>query len=143
MADLDDFFAKKDKKKSKVKKFTANDLLNPATKFQQAEDVAVPKKQPAKREEPVPEPQPGDETAPVKPKPAEDVEEEWAEFEQEKERDYSGLKIQKLQIQDYEEEEGDEYADHELNDEGELVKKEHAGPWNKLSSQSAPITSNC
>lgn len=140
MADLDDFFAKKDKKKSKVKKFTASDLLSTAPKPQQAEDVAVPKKLPVKREEPVQEPQPSEEPAPVKPKPAEDVEEEWGEFEQEKERDYSGLKIQKLQIADSEEEEGDEYADHELNDEGELVKKENTGPWNKITNQPAPTT---
>lgn len=142
MSDLDDFFAKKDKKKSKVKKFTASDLLNPSTKFQQAEDVAPPKKQPVKREEPVVEAQPGDETAPVKPKPAEVVEEEWGEFEQEKERDYSGLKIQKLQIQDSEEDDGDEYAEHELNEEGEPIKRENAGPWNKISNQPATTSGN-
>lgn len=143
MSDLDDFFAKKDKKKSKVKKFTASDLLTSSAKPQQAEDVAPPKKQPVKREEPIQEQpaQPGDEpAAPVKAKPVEDVEEEWGEFEQEKERDYSGLKIQKLQIQDYEEEEGDEYADHELNEEGELIKRENAGPWNKISNQAAPTS---
>merc|ERR1712179_688947 len=62
------------------------------------------------------------------------VEEEWGEFEQEKERDYSGLKIQKLQIQDDEDDE-DNYDEQELNEEGELVRREPVGPWNKANTQ--------
>lgn len=142
MADLDDFFAKKDKKKSKVKKFTASELLT-SSKFHQGEDVAavptgVPRKPPVerpKKEEIVHES--GDsEAAPVQSKPTvEAEEEEWGEFEQEKERDYSGLKIQKLQIQDSEDDFGDESGETELNEEGEVIKKEPAGPWNKINAQ--------
>lgn len=142
MADLDDFFAKKDKKKSKVKKFTASDLLT-SSKFQQGEDVAaaptgLPKKQPSEKPKIKEEnsEQPGEsENVPVKSKSTEVEEEEWGEFEQEKERDYSGLKIQKLQIQDSEEDDYEDSGEQELNEEGELVKKEPAGPWNKINTQ--------
>ena len=147
MADLDDFFAKKDKKKSKVKKFTASELMTSA-KF--GEDVAapptgVPKKQPVdrpKKEEVVQESL-DSEGVSIKSKPAVEVEEEeWGEFEQEKERDYSGLKIQKLQIQDSEEDYGDESGETELNEEGEIIKKEPAGPWNKINAQPNLTTGN-
>lgn len=157
MADLDDFFAKKDKKKSRaVKKFTASDLMTSA-KYQ-SEDVAAAaptsssaqtKKVAAvekKKEEVVIESESTETAVPATAaparaaRPAEATEdEEWGEFEQEKERDYSGLKIQKLQIQDYEEEEEEEEGEHELNEEGELVKREPTGPWNKITSQ--PTTS--
>lgn len=143
MADLDDFFAKKDKKKSKVKKFTASDLMT-SSKF--GEDVAapptgVPKKQPAERpkKEEVVQETVDSEGVSVKSKPTVEVEEEeWGEFEQEKERDYSGLKIQKLQIQDSEDDYGDECGETELNEEGEIIKKEPAGPWNKINAQPTP-----
>ena len=147
MADLDDFFAKKDKKKSKVKKFTASELLN-SSKYQQGEDVAaaptgVPKKQPAekpKKEEVVQE-SVESENVPAKSKPTGEAEdEEWGEFEQEKERDYSGLKIQKLQIQDSEDDYGEDSGEQELNEEGEPIKKEPTGPWNKIGAQPTP---NC
>lgn len=149
MADLDDFFAKKDKKKSRaVKKFTASDLMTSA-KYQ-SEDVAAAaptpssaqtKKVPVEKKKEEVADSDSNETvtaaAPVRAvRPAEATEEEeWGEFEQEKERDYSGLKIQKLQIQDYEEEEEEEEDEHELNEEGELVKREPTGPWNKITSQ--------
>ena len=153
MAELDDFFAKKDKKKSKVKKFTASDLMTSA-KFQ-SEDVAqapvapapssAPRKVEKKKEEVVESHQTDSPAEPVtaaqpRTRPAEAEDEEWGEFEQEKERDYSGLKIQKLQIQDYEEEEEEDEGEHELNEEGELVKREPTGPWNKITSQ--PTSSN-
>ncbi len=145
MADLDDFFAKKDKKKSKVKKFTASELLN-SSKFQQGEDVAaaptgVPKKQPAEKpkKEEVAQESVDSENVPAKSKTNADAEEEeWGEFEQEKERDYSGLKIQKLQIQDSEDDYGEDSGEQELNEEGEPIKKEPAGPWNKIGAQPTP-----
>jgi hypothetical protein len=140
MADLDDFFAKKDKKKSRVKKFTTSELLT-SSKF--GEDVAappigVPKKQPAERpkKEEVVQESVDSEGVSIKSKPTVEVEEEeWGEFEQEKERDYSGLKIQKLQIQDSEDDYGDDSGETELNEEGEIIKKEPAGPWNKINAQ--------
>ena len=138
MADLDDFFAKKDKKKSKViKKFTTSELLS--TKMQ--EDVAaIPSSMKkiieSKREENL-----TSETVDIQ-KPVEPTEEEWGEFEQEKERDYSGLKIQKLQIQDLDEDEGNYAHEQELNEEGEPIKREPVGPWNKIGAQPTPINGN-
>lgn len=134
MADLDDFFAKKDKKKSRVvKKFTTSELLS----SKQTEDVAaiqaLPKKpaEPKKKDETSQNSQNEVESQ----KPQEIVqEEEWGEFEQEKERDYSGLKIQKLQIQDYEEDE-ENYEEQELDEEGEVIRREPVGPWNKTGAQ--------
>jgi hypothetical protein len=103
-----------------------------------APPTGVPKKQPVdrpKKEEVVQESL-DSEGVSIKSKPAVEVEEEeWGEFEQEKERDYSGLKIQKLQIQDSEEDYGDESGETELNEEGEIIKKEPAGPWNKINAQ--------
>jgi len=139
MADLDDFFAKKDKKKSRsaVKKFTTNDLLNSKQTDDVAAIQALPKKpaEPKKREETKESSAADSEVPKPHPKSQESaVEEEWGEFEQEKERDYSGLKIQKLQIQDDEDDE-DNYDEQELNEEGELVRREPVGPWNKANTQ--------
>jgi len=138
MADLDDFFAKKDKKKSKVvKKYTTSELLSSSK--QQQEDVAAiqapqPKK-PAEAKKAAPATDNSLNEVESQPKTYEPVqEEEWGEFEQEKERDYSGLKIQKLQIQDYEEDDGD-YEEQELNEEGEVIRREPVGPWNKSGQQ--------
>lgn len=141
MADLDDFFAKKDKKKLKVKKFTTSEMLTPKVLDDSVSVVApvaaVRKPAPERKKEV----QDGvDENGGTKVKEGgEETEEGWAdEFEQEKERDYSGLKIQKLQIQDSEEEEGQYANESELNEEGEMVKRGPSGPWNKLTSQPAP-----
>ena len=137
MADLDDFFAKKDKKKSRVVKKFTNDLLSSKQTDDVAAIQALPKKpaEPKKREEPKEIPLAEGEAPKPHQKPQETLtEEEWGEFEQEKERDYSGLKIQKLQIQDGEDNE-DDYDEQELNEEGELVRREPVGPWNKTNAQ--------
>ena len=137
MADLDDFFAKKDKKKSRVVKKFTNDLLSSKQTDDVAAIQALPKKpaEPKKREEPKEIPLAEGEAPKPHQKPQETpTEEEWGEFEQEKERDYSGLKIQKLQIQDGEDNE-DDYDEQELNEEGELVRREPIGPWNKTNAQ--------
>ncbi|KAJ3647535.1 hypothetical protein Zmor_019406 [Zophobas morio] len=83
MADLDDFFAKKDRKKSKnTKKFSTTDEV-----AKKLEDNA--KKSEKLKKERVPE---GDETS----TPVHD-QDEWKDFEEEK-KDYSGLKIGNLTI---------------------------------------------
>ncbi|CAH1364463.1 unnamed protein product [Tenebrio molitor] len=83
MADLDDFFAKKDRKKSKsTKKFSTTDEV-----AKKLEDNA--KKSEKLKKERVPE---GDETS----APVHD-QDEWKDFEEEK-KDYSGLKIGNLTI---------------------------------------------
>ena len=64
---------------------------------------------------------------------------EWKEFEEEK-KDYSGLKIGNLQLNDADGDigDGEEEADQEMeeNEAGELVpkRKVHAGPW-KIMNQ--------
>ncbi|XP_044265082.1 protein CDV3 homolog [Tribolium madens] len=83
MADLDDFFAKKDRKKQKsTKKFATTDEV-----AKKLEDNA--KKSEKQKKERVPE---GDESS----TPAHD-QDEWKDFEEEK-KDYSGLKIGNLTI---------------------------------------------
>ncbi|CAG9573316.1 unnamed protein product [Danaus chrysippus] len=80
MADLDDFFAKKDRKKSKsVKKFaTADELAKKLEDSKQKSDVRPKKDRPQEGEE------------------ANRAEEEWKDYE-EPVKDYTGLKIQVLQ----------------------------------------------
>ncbi|XP_046403193.1 protein CDV3 homolog isoform X2 [Ischnura elegans] len=127
MADLDDFFAKKDKRKAKGKKFTTADEI--AKKLEETgkktkdtkkekEKISLPVSTPGQEnEEPVQQPQQEDD--------------EWKEFEEEK-KDYSGLKIQNLQLSDPEEEgEDDEEEEEHENEAGEKVmrKKVPAGPW--------------
>ncbi|KAH8400972.1 hypothetical protein KR009_002278 [Drosophila setifemur] len=101
MAELDDFFAKKDKKKSKNKtKFVTADELVKNLEDGSKREVLKPKKP-----EPAPAPPPAvaggvageneNESTKV-PESVAPVEEEWKEFEQEQRKDYSGLKIGQL-----------------------------------------------
>ncbi|KAH8416131.1 hypothetical protein KR222_008878 [Zaprionus bogoriensis] len=139
MAELDDFFAKKDKKKSKAKgKFvTADELvknLEECTKREVAATAVKPKKP--------------DVSAAVAAAAAATsggpVEEEWKEFEQEQRKDYSGLKIGQLTLNDRqqqpqqqqqqsddvyddEDEDSDGYANSDPN-----AKRSGHGPWKKL-----------
>ncbi|XP_017070423.1 protein CDV3 homolog isoform X2 [Drosophila eugracilis] len=96
MAELDDFFAKKDKKKSKNKtKFVTADELVKNLEDGSKREVVKPKK---------PEAVAGsvaivgeNENSGTKvPESAPPVEEEWKEFEEEQRKDYSGLKIGQL-----------------------------------------------
>ncbi|XP_077365663.1 protein CDV3 homolog isoform X2 [Festucalex cinctus] len=69
-----------------------------------------------------------------------DKDEEWKEFEQ-KEVDYSGLRLQALQISDEKEEE--DYEDEEQDEDGDVHivaggDKMSAGPWNKSAPVPAP-----
>ncbi|CAJ1082587.1 hypothetical protein L3Q82_018224 [Xyrichtys novacula] len=64
--------------------------------------------------------------------------EEWKEFEQ-KEVDYSGLRLQALQISDEKEEE--EYEKEEVGEDGEIILvsgDKVSGPWNKSGAAPAP-----
>ncbi|XP_015609382.1 protein CDV3 homolog [Cephus cinctus] len=120
MADLDDFFAKKDRKKAKGKKFTTTEEI--AKKLEETgkrTEKPKPKEKPSNPE--------GEETQQV------EEEDEWRDFEEEK-KDYTGLKIGNLTV--------DETADAESDDErgtgenssdgesGEAGSK-HSGPWKK------------
>ncbi|KAM6900656.1 protein CDV3 homolog [Xenentodon cancila] len=119
---LDDFFAKRDKKKKKEKgkgKETAAAAATAAAKKTKKE-----KEKFAKNE---------NQDAQV-----DKEDEEWKEFEQ-KEVDYSGLRLQALQISDEKEEE--EYEKEEVGEDGEIILvsgDKVSGPWNKSGAAPPP-----
>lgn len=127
MADLDDFFAKKDRKKNKTsKKFSTTEEV-----AKKLEDTA--KKTEKQKKERVPE---GDETnAQVH------EQDEWKEFEEEK-KDYTGLKIGNLTIGANQESSsanqetgsGDQPEGSETGQETERK----AGPWKRIDVQDLP-----
>lgn len=119
---LDDFFAKRDKKKKKEKGKGKDSAAGPTS--------AVIKK--TKREK---EKSTKNENQDAQ---IEKEDEEWKEFEQ-KEVDYSGLRLQALQISDEKEEE--EYEKEEVGEDGEIILvsgDKVSGPWNKSSAAPAP-----
>ncbi|XP_034838660.1 protein CDV3 homolog [Maniola hyperantus] len=122
MADLDDFFAKKDRKKSKsVKKFTTTDEL--------AKKLDDPKQKPDVRPKKERPPQEGEEAGRV------GEEEEWKDYE-ETVKDYTGLKIQVLQGGTGAPESG---RDSSSEDSGNPENAKNKGPWNKpVEAEQAP-----
>ncbi|XP_057680497.1 protein CDV3 homolog isoform X2 [Corythoichthys intestinalis] len=119
---LDDFFAKRDKKKKKDKG-KAKESSSSSTGLKKS------KKENEKSSK-------GDGSDPNM-----DKDEEWKEFEQ-KEVDYSGLRLQAMQISDEKDEE--EYEDDEQDEDGDgdvLIVAggdKVSGPWNKSTSAPAP-----
>jgi len=135
MADLDDFFAKKDKKKKgkKGSKFAkantdilAQNLIENDKKTEDDEKKAAAMLATSE----------ANRAGAAKENTG--VEEEWKEHEEEK-KDFSNLKIQTLTVESDPEE--DEEEEHEINEEtGEKVrikKGDSAGPWNKVASTGA------
>ncbi|XP_018044663.1 PREDICTED: protein CDV3 homolog [Atta colombica] len=120
MADLDDFFAKKDRKKAKGKKFATTDEV--AKKLEETGkrlEKPKPKEKPANPE--------GEESQHT------EDEDEWKEFEEEK-KDYSGLKIGHLTINDsVDAESDDERGTFEICSDGESGEggTKYMGPWKK------------
>jgi len=125
MADLDDFFAKKDKKKSKGKKFTTADEI--AKKLEETgKKTEKSKKEKTSQNTAGPD---GEENGTLI------QEDEWKDFEEEK-KDYTGLKIQNITLNEQENDEaeneldGDEEGGMEENEAGEMVPRRKAtGPW--------------
>ncbi|XP_030624741.1 protein CDV3 homolog [Chanos chanos] len=119
---LDDFFAKRDKKKKKEKgkaKESGSGTTPAAVKKTKKE-----KEKSTKNE---------NQDAQV-----EKEDEEWKDFEQ-KEVDYSGLRLQALQISDEKEEE--EYEKEEVGEDGEIILvsgDKVCGPWNKAGPTPTP-----
>lgn len=119
---LDDFFAKRDKKKKKEKGKGKETTTGPTSIV--VKKMKKEKEKSAKNE---------NQDAQI-----EKEDEEWKEFEQ-KEVDYSGLRLQALQISDEKEEE--EYEKEEVGEDGEIILvsgDKVSGPWNKSSSAPAP-----
>ncbi|XP_033964462.1 protein CDV3 homolog isoform X2 [Gymnodraco acuticeps] len=111
---LDDFFAKRDKKKKKEKGKGKESTPGPTS--------GVIKKTKREKEK---------STKTDNQDQQIEKDEEWKEFEQ-KEVDYSGLRLQALQISDEKEEE--EYEKEEVGEDGEIILvsgDKFSGPWNK------------
>ncbi|KAM8823488.1 protein CDV3 homolog isoform 2-T2 [Spinachia spinachia] len=118
---LDDFFAKRDKKKKKEKGKSKEPVVGPTS--------AVIKKTKREKEKSIKN---DNQDAQI------EKDEEWKEFEQ-KEVDYSGLRLQALQISD-EKEEDEGYEKEEVGEDGEIILvsgDKVSGPWNK--SGAAPV----
>lgn len=126
MADLDDFFAKKDKKKKGTKKFSKANTDVIAKKLIETE------KKELKEQEKELGTQLSEEKVATTNNSHED--EEWDDYRENK-KDYTGLKIETLNIENKEEEEEEE-EDTEINEDGEVVskKKDESGPWNKAGA---------
>ncbi|XP_061614152.1 protein CDV3 homolog isoform X2 [Phyllopteryx taeniolatus] len=120
---LDDFFAKRDKKKKKDKG-KAKESVATSTSM----GLKKTKKENEKSSK-------GDGLDANMEK-----DEEWKEFEQ-KEVDYSGLRLQALQITEEKDEE--EYDDEEQDEDGDVLivagGDKMSGPWNKSTSVPAPV----
>lgn len=135
MADLDDFFAKKDRKKSKGKKFaTADEIAKKLEESKKKVEKTKKEKLPSGTTQDGEDPNLGIQD-----------EDEWKDFEEAK-KDYTGLKIQNLTL--IENEGGDECLDGgddrddmemEENEAGDFVpkRKVYAGPW-KVVAQNQP-----
>lgn len=151
MADLDDFFAKKDKKKSKTKRFAT------------AEELAKKLDDTSKRTQEPPKPRKdrlvnsnaggeGDDSSnseqvsgTMLPLTAcwivfkfQRQEDEWKEFEEEERKDYTGLKIGQLTITDEEQNQanlgqgGDYGNDGGSDGEENTTEGRKPGPWKKV-----------
>ncbi|XP_018556309.1 protein CDV3 homolog isoform X2 [Lates calcarifer] len=118
---LDDFFAKRDKKKKKEKGKGKESAVGPTSTA--VKKTKKEKEKSAKNE---------NQDAQI------EKDEEWKEFEQ-KEVDYSGLRLQALQISDEKEEE--EYEKEEVGEDGEIILvsgDKVSGPWNKSGAAPPP-----
>ncbi|XP_077480886.1 protein CDV3 homolog isoform X2 [Stigmatopora argus] len=139
---LDDFFAKRDKKKKKdkgkAKESSSSSMVLKKTKKENEKSSKGDGSDPNMEKM---APKPAVKIVKVAVSPSGQEDEEWKEFEQ-KEVDYSGLRLQSMQISDEKDEE--EYEDAEQNEDedgdahvvagGDKV----SGPWNKSTSVPAP-----
>lgn len=143
MADssLDDFFAKKDKSKKKNKsKLTPSDIFA-------KQDVAIVgdttkmkrKKKDKDKQNAATSSADSTNTGNVN---SRKEDEEWVDFEVESEKDYTGLRIQNLQISQKEGEDVEEDdKENEEDEDGEVREKRDqaaSGPWNASQSSRPP-----
>ncbi|XP_033733180.1 protein CDV3 homolog [Pecten maximus] len=141
MADtsLDDFFAKKDKGKKKSKsKTTPSDILSKHDNFVSGDDTTKVKKKKKEKDKQNAATSNSDSgnTGTAYPRKED---EEWVDFVDESEKDYSGLRIQNLQISHKEGEDLEEDdKDNDKDDDGESgERRDLSGPWN-VSQSSRP-----
>ncbi|XP_043505766.1 protein CDV3 homolog [Polistes fuscatus] len=120
MADLDDFFAKKDRKKAKGKKFTTTEEV-----AKKLEETGKRTEKMKSKEKPTnPE---GEETQQI------EDEDEWKEFEIEEKKDLRGLKIGNLSVKEtVDVESDDERGTGDNSSDGETGENTaKSGPWKK------------
>ncbi|XP_046814075.1 protein CDV3 homolog [Vespa crabro] len=120
MADLDDFFAKKDRKKAKGKKFTTTEEV-----AKKLEETGKRSEKMKSKEKPLnPE---GEETQQI------EDEDEWKEFEVEEKKDLRGLKIGNLSVKEtIDVESDDERGTGDNSSDGEIGENTvKIGPWKK------------
>jgi len=129
MADLDDFFAKKDKKKKGTKKFSKANTEVIAKNLIETEKKELIAQERQDKELGT---QLSEEKVATTNNSHED--EEWDDYRENK-KDLTNLKIETLNIEDKEEEEEEE-DETEINEDGEVVskKKDESGPWNKAGA---------
>ncbi|XP_074595415.1 uncharacterized protein LOC141850643 [Brevipalpus obovatus] len=122
---LDDFFAKKDKKGKGKKNFVVPDELVRQIEENGRSGGGDKKKRDKERSV----------AASLVPKLLDQIEdgEEWNDFEDEREKDYRGLKIQHLNIR---EEEEREFL--RLQENGNDKNKDEPGPW-KVNKEPSPV----
>lgn len=133
---LDDFFAKRDKKKKKEKGGGGGAGRNPAGSRPPEGPISLGKQSSkvSRKEKSVKSDNPDTQQ--------EKEDDEWKEFEQ-KEIDYSGLRIQSLQISNEKEEDENEKREQEggeWEETGSGNAEKSSGPWNKAAPAPAPAT---
>ncbi|XP_055320865.1 protein CDV3 homolog [Sitodiplosis mosellana] len=135
MADLDDFFAKKDRKKTKSKKFaTPDEFVKKLEDTTKRNEVVKPRKEPQSTQQS----DGGVETESGEQLHAPE-EDEWRDFaEAERNVDYTGLKIQNVQLND------DDYSgsDGEGSDGDGEDGDGDKGAWKKVSGGGAEGKAN-
>jgi len=128
MGDIDDFFAKKDKKKKGGKKFSKANTDVIAKNLIETDRKEL--KEQEKQEKEL-----GSQYSEEKPVTAQNSREddEWDDYIENK-KDFSGLKIETLTIEDQAPVEEEEET--EINEDGEVVvkSKNESGPWNKIGA---------
>lgn len=133
---LDDFFAKKDKSKKKSKnKVTVSDIL--AKQEQVPEDEKPKPKKIVKKKKDKEKPTQKNSTEPKK---EGEGDEEWVDYEEKSEVDYTGLRIQNLQITAAkEDEDGQEKEGGSDGEDGEGGERREGsqGPWQKIQAEAA------
>ncbi|MEE6466303.1 hypothetical protein FKM82_006896 [Ascaphus truei] len=149
---LDDFFAKRDKKKGKKEKgggggggvgtkgaarppdgTPAPSSSSFATSSLSGGGKSMKKERSGRND--------GQDSHQDKTRPERRAEDEWKEFEQ-KEVDYSGLRLQSLQIgNEKEDDDNDRKEEHggEWEDAGGYGTEKISGPWNKTATAQAPV----
>lgn len=134
-AGLDDFFAKKDKSKKKPKK----QIIEGDNVTQSEEPKKLKKKKEKKKDKDINETQEKETQNKAK------EETDWVDFEEEKEADYTGLKIGKSLIkkEKEEEDENEEEEDVEDGEDGEPKERKQKaqpdGPWMQMQNDNECI----